>query len=144
MKVMANKKSPKKTEKSASVEATESTPVVKGVKAVDEFEKIRNRTDDTKLKTKADDIHEVMMGVRPGPITVKPSGGWLSYLSGKIRFGALEVRKEQIKVHSLALKDKKIDVEIIKITADDKVPIEKIRSRAEDFIAAKLAKAKDQ
>ncbi len=123
------------------VETIEPTPVVKGESVVGELEKLkefRNRAEDEKLKVKADKIHEIFMGVKPGPITVKPSRGWLSYICGKIRFGALEVGKKTIKIHSLELNDDgKMVCEIIALTskAKDKVPVTKIRNRAEAYIA---------
>ncbi len=141
---MGKKENPENSE-DKPVETTEPTPVVKGENVVGELEKLkefRNRAEDDKLKAKADKIHEVFMGVKPGPITVKPSRGWLSYICGKIRFGALEVGKKAIKVHSLELNNGKMVCEIINISPTDKVPITKLRNRAEAYITERTESTK--
>lgn len=138
---MTNKKKKEKPSKDKPVKTAESTPVVKGKKAVGKFEQ-RARTKDEKLQAKADEIHNVLMDVKPGPVITKPSGGWVSYLSGKIRFAALAVHKKELSVHSLALNKGKMVCEIIKLTADNKVPVAKIRNRAEAYISRKTNKIK--
>jgi hypothetical protein len=71
-------------------------------------------------------------------------GGWISYHADikpkPVRFAALEVGKRLVKVHSLALNDKKMAVEVIKSGPDDAIPVN-IVERAERFIADKLRKA---
>ncbi len=133
-------KNPKNPQVEPVIETAEPTPVVEGPKVVGLLEKFRRRTKDAKLKAKADEIHLVLMGVKPQPIKTKPSSGWVSYLSGKIRFAALEVNKNIIKVHSLELNNGKMVCQRIKIKPKDKVPSAKIRNRAEVYIAERTEK----
>ena len=133
-------KNPKNPQVEPVIEIAEPTPVVEGPKVVGLLEKFRRRTKDAKLKANADEIHLVLMGVKPQPIKTKPSNGWMSYLSGKIRFAALEVNKNIIKVHSLELNNDKMVCQMIKISSKDKVPSAKIRNRAEVYIAERTEK----
>ncbi len=137
--VMTRKKEGPKKSESKPVETAMPAPAVEGTNVAGEFEKFRSRTKNDKVKAKADEVHEILMGVKPG-ITVKPSKGWLSYLSGKTRFAALEVRENHVKVHSLKFSDKKMTCEIINITASDKTPVAKIKKRAGAYITAKTKK----